>query len=145
VGDGPLRAELEALARSLGISGRVHFAGRVAPASVAGYLDGADLFILPARHEGLGLAAIEALLAGVPILVCRDGGGLLDVLEVEGAGRAVEPTAAALAAGIDATLDDPESRPRAHQAGRVWAARLEPEQVAERCERWYAEAIRARR
>lgn len=144
VGDGPARKGLEALVGSLGLSGRVTFTGRVEPAGVAELLTDADVFIMPARAEGLGLAAIEALLAGVPVVACRDGGGLLDVLAVPGAGRIADPTAGGIAAAIAATLADPSARARAQEAGREWAARLAPDRVAARCETWYHEATRDR-
>lgn len=143
VGDGPERRRLERLAGDLGLGSRVRFVGAVEPERVSAHMADADLFVAPAREEGFGLAAIEALLAGVPVVVCRDGGGLLDVLAVPGAGRVADPTTGGLAAAITSTLADPAARDRAHLAGREWADRLAPDRVAARCEAWYHEAAHA--
>lgn len=143
VGDGPERRRLERLAGRLGLGPRVRFVGAVEPERVPALLADADLFVAPARQEGFGLAAIEALLAGVPVVACRDGGGLLDVLAVPGAGRLADPTTGGVAAAIASTLSDPTARDRAHLAGREWAQRLAPDRVAARCEAWYHEAADA--
>lgn len=143
VGDGPERRRLERLAGNLGLGPRVRFVGAVEPERVLAHLADADLFVVPARQEGFGLAAIEALLAGVPVVACRDGGGLLDVLAVPGAGRVADPTTGGIAAAITSTLADPTARDRAHLAGREWADRLAPDRVAARCEAWYHEAADA--
>ena len=59
VGDGPLRAGTESRARSLGLSGKVHFAG--IRTDVAGLMRGAmDVFVFPSLWEGLPMVLIEA-------------------------------------------------------------------------------------
>ena len=141
VGDGPERPALERRAAELG-TGLVRFVGQVAPEQVPEALGSADLFVFPARREGLGLATIEALAAGIPVVVCRDGGGVLDVMEEPGAGVVVEPNAGALESGIERLLGDPYARDTAAAAGRAWLERLSPATVAARCEEWYREAAR---
>ncbi|MBA3345929.1 MAG: glycosyltransferase family 4 protein, partial [Gemmatimonadales bacterium] len=79
VGDGPERVALERQVDRLGIGPFVRFAGAVAPAEVPAQLARADLMIFPAKGEGFGLVAAEALMAGVPVVACWDGGGVLDV------------------------------------------------------------------
>lgn len=69
VGDGELRADLECQAAALGVADRVVFTGRVDAATVADWLGAADLFVLPSFYEGLSLALIEALHAGLPVIV----------------------------------------------------------------------------
>ena len=99
--------------------------------------------LFPAQGEGFGLAAAEALMAGVPVVACWDGGGLLDVVPETGAGRLTLPSAEALS---DATLDllqDPDRLALARLVGESWRARLSPEHVAELCEGWYREALGA--
>ena len=141
VGDGPERAALERQVERLGISAFVRFTGALPPAEVIGHLARADLMLFPAQGEGFGLAAAEALMAGVPVVACWDGGGLLDVVPETGAGRLTLPSAEALS---DATLDllqDPERFGLARLVGESWRARLSPEHVAELCEGWYREAL----
>jgi glycosyltransferase involved in cell wall biosynthesis len=75
VGDGRHREELEALARRLGVDGRVRFVGnRPSPEAVRADLDAADLFVLPSRTEGLPRAMIEAMARGLPCIGSTVGG-----------------------------------------------------------------------
>jgi glycosyltransferase involved in cell wall biosynthesis len=142
VGDGPARSRLERLARDLGMDGLVRFAGTLSPAEVAGLLMQADLMLFPAVGEGLGLAAAEALMAGVPVVACRDGGGVLDVVPSSGAGRVADPEPEAVANAALSLLDDPDAGNQARRLGTTWRERLNPETVAARCEEWYEEALR---
>ncbi len=78
VGDGPEAPLAEQTAAELGVLDRVTFVGvvdRVAP-----LLEAADLFLLPSATESFGLAALEAMASGVPV-VASDVGGLPEVVE----------------------------------------------------------------
>jgi glycosyltransferase involved in cell wall biosynthesis len=77
VGDGPLRAELESLARSLLPVERVLFAGFRRDA--LSFIANADALIMPSLHEGLPYTLLEAIGAGVPV-VASNVGGLAEVL-----------------------------------------------------------------
>lgn len=72
VGDGPLRADLQALADRLGIGPRVHFAGY--QADTAPFLQAMDVFALTSRSEGMPQALLEAGVAGVPVVAAAVGG-----------------------------------------------------------------------
>ncbi|MBK6495443.1 MAG: glycosyltransferase family 4 protein [Gemmatimonadetes bacterium] len=140
-GDGATRAALQSQVGGLGLSAAVQFLGAVAPTDVPALLATADACLMPARGEGFGLAAAEALMQGVPVIACTDGGGLLDVVPMEGAGRRVSPEPAALAAALVDVLHDPDARTTARVAGEAWRIRLAPEFVAERFLTWYGEAL----
>lgn len=72
VGDGDERCALEKLSEELGISDRVHFAGYVRePYDI---LRGARLFVSSSLHEGFGLAILEAMCLGVPVISTATGG-----------------------------------------------------------------------
>jgi glycosyltransferase involved in cell wall biosynthesis len=75
VGEGPDRAELEALARKLGLSERVRFSGFIphGPRLVSA-LDGADVFVLPSRSEGLPHSLVEAMARALPVVATAIGG-----------------------------------------------------------------------
>ena len=72
VGDGPDRHDAEAEARELGVGADVRFLGRLD--AVAPVLAAADLFVLPSQTESFGLAALEAMACGAPVLAARTGG-----------------------------------------------------------------------
>jgi glycosyltransferase involved in cell wall biosynthesis len=71
-GDGPDRNELERLADKLGIQGQVQFLGY--REDIPELLVASDLFVLPSLYEALGLAAIEAMAAGKPVVASAVGG-----------------------------------------------------------------------
>jgi glycosyltransferase involved in cell wall biosynthesis len=79
LGDGSLLAEHRRLADTLKLGDRVRFAGRVD--AVGGYLDAADLFVLPALAEGMSNALLEAMAHGVPQVVSHVSGNADLVVE----------------------------------------------------------------
>lgn len=77
VGEGPLRDDLERLARELGVSDRVEWMGELDEVGVADLLAQSDLFVLPSvvgaggQMEGLPMAIVEALASGVAVVSTR--------------------------------------------------------------------------
>lgn len=80
VGDGPERATAEELARKLGICNDIRFVGK--QEQMEDILAIGDLFLLTSEYESFGLAALEAMAAGVPV-VSTNAGGLGEIM-VEG-------------------------------------------------------------
>jgi N-acetyl-alpha-D-glucosaminyl L-malate synthase BshA len=72
VGDGPERPDTEAEVERLGLAEHVRFLGKVD--AVADLLRAADLFLLPSASESFGLAALEAMACGVPVIASKVGG-----------------------------------------------------------------------
>lgn len=68
VGDGPLRRWVEAESVARGLSGRVLCVGPVSPDRVRQELRRADLFVFPSHYESFGIAVLEALAVGVPVV-----------------------------------------------------------------------------
>jgi N-acetyl-alpha-D-glucosaminyl L-malate synthase BshA len=103
VGDGPERGATAAHARACGLTDSVRFLGR--RLDFAEDLAHADAFLLPSESESFGVAALEALSAGVPVFGYRVGG--LPEVVVDGTGGLVEPcdTAALGRAVVDAVTD----------------------------------------
>ncbi len=105
VGDGPMRAELEASAADRGVSDRVTFTGSASAAAVRGHLLAARAMVLPSFAEGLPVVLMEALaarrpvittyIAGIPELVDAGCGWLVPAGSVE---RLADAMAEALAA-----------------------------------------------
>ncbi len=77
VGDGPERATAEELCRQLGVCDDVRFVGK--QEQMEDILAIADLFILTSEYESFGLAALEAMAAGVPV-VSTNAGGLPEIM-----------------------------------------------------------------
>jgi len=76
IGDGPERINVEAMCRELCTCKDIHFLGK--QEAVEDLLSIADLFFLPSEKESFGLAALEALACGVPV-ISSDAGGLPEV------------------------------------------------------------------
>ena len=117
VGDGASRESLEARAASHDLGDRVLFAGwRDDPWACLG---AADVFLLPSRSEGLPLALLEAMSAGVPAVATRVG-AVAEVLEDGACGLVIDPDDTdAMTAALQDVLDDPTStKVRATRAAR---------------------------
>jgi glycosyltransferase involved in cell wall biosynthesis len=109
-GDGPLRADLERLASSLGIAGRTRFLGTRGAADIVRLLHGCEVFVLPSRMEPFGIAILEALACKAPV-VASAVGGIPEIIEHGVNGILVEPEdPEALAAALRRVLGDPDLR-----------------------------------
>lgn len=116
VGDGPLRTQLESRAAAIGVHGSVRLLGHRSDARFL--LDAADVFVLPSRHEGMPLAAIEAMEAGLPVVATHVIGSREVVADGE-TGVLVPPEdSVALGAAIAELLTDAGLRATYGAAGR---------------------------
>ncbi|TMQ71998.1 MAG: glycosyltransferase [Candidatus Eisenbacteria bacterium] len=130
VGDGPERARLESHAAMLGLDAIVHWAGACAP--VSPFVAAMDLFAAPSRTEGQGVALVEALAAGVPVVGARVG-GIPEVVAHGRCGLLVEPESPdALAAALVRLAREPETRAAMGAAASGQAGRFS---LAESCAR----------
>ncbi len=125
-GDGPLRSQLEALAARTG--GDVRFAGRVADAELARLRATAALAVVPSRAaETFGLAAAEAMAAGLPVVAAASG-ALRELVDPAGLVTPGDPAALAAAArarwGDERAGDAGLARVRSLAAAEVIAPRL---------------------
>ncbi|MBU3688574.1 MAG: glycosyl transferase family 1 [Acidimicrobiales bacterium mtb01] len=127
VGDGPLRPDMEALARDLGIE--VHWTGALPIERVRQELARATIVLAPSnvspdgQREALGLSLVEAQACGIPVVASRSGGipetvldGVTGLLAAEGS---VEETAE----HVLRLLRDPDLRHRLGEAGRGHVSR----------------------
>jgi len=115
-GDGPLRARLEEETARLGLADDVQFFGFVTDTSE--FLSSIDIFAMPSLHEGLGVAALEAMAAAKPVIATQVGGLVESVLD-EVTGILVPPRdAAALASAIARLARSPVLARSMGQQGR---------------------------
>ncbi|HYE02769.1 MAG TPA: glycosyltransferase family 4 protein, partial [Phycisphaerales bacterium] len=74
VGDGPLRSELEGVARAAGVEERVRFRGWLSRPEAAELIGACDVFVLPSLRECGGTAILEAMAMGLPVIVTNWAG-----------------------------------------------------------------------
>jgi glycosyltransferase involved in cell wall biosynthesis len=147
LGDGPLRADLEARVRALGVEDRVRLEGPVSREGVARTLAGATVFALPCtvvgagRHDGLPVAILEAMAAGLPV-VTTPVGGIPEAIVSGKNGRLVQPgDSRALRLALAELLDDHALRARLGAAGRKTVLkRFQLRDSAARLAAWIAES-----
>jgi N-acetyl-alpha-D-glucosaminyl L-malate synthase BshA len=135
VGDGPERGRLMQRARELGVAGSVCAVGT--HAEFTDYLRNADVFVMPSESESFGVAALEALSCGVPVVAYRVGG--IPEVVTEDTGILVPPfDVAALGAAAAAIVADPTRRDALGRAARARAeARFRREPAIERYALYY--------
>ena len=110
VGDGEQREELEGLIAQLHLDPNVQLLGFLPRRQIPEYLNLADVFVLPSRHEGLGIALIEAMACGVPV-IGSNVDGIVDIIDSGKNGILVPPdNEKALAEGIERLLCDKNLR-----------------------------------
>lgn len=107
VGDGPEKTALSERARALGMNGRVHFSGFQNDVSSA--IHALDVYIQPSLEEGLGTSILDALQALRPVVATAVGGIPEVILDGETGRLVAAADPPALAAAIDALLDDPQT------------------------------------
>jgi glycosyltransferase involved in cell wall biosynthesis len=101
-GEGSQRESLERMVHRLGLQEDVTFMGFVS--DIPTFLSGVDVFVLPSLYEGLGVAAIEAMAAGKPVVASRVG-GLPELIDDAVTGFLVPPgDPSALAGAISRVL-----------------------------------------
>jgi len=121
VGEGPMGDSLRSQARRLGLNGQVHFAGSVSDDELHDHLAAAAVGILPSsgRAEAFGLAMVEYMAAGLPVVSTELGTGTSYVNRDGLTGLVVRPCdPQALSNGLRRLLADREARERMGRAGR---------------------------
>ena len=139
VGDGPELPRAEQSVREGGLSGKVHFIGRRDP--VESLLGVSDLLLLPSETESFGLAALEAMACGVPVM-SSDAGGLPELIE-DGLGGILVPENGQ-AQGIEravALLSDPSRLDQFRQASIRRASNYSLERILPLYEALYRQVL----
>jgi glycosyltransferase involved in cell wall biosynthesis len=140
-GQGAARAELTALATSLGVESRVHFVGELRPDRIGSFLRALDVFVFPSVAETFGLAPVEAAQAGVPV-VANDLEVLRETLSADGNPCALFVDAGdskAFAAAVERLLGDADLRALLTARGAALSRRYSLDTMVQR----YADLIEA--
>jgi glycosyltransferase involved in cell wall biosynthesis len=119
VGDGPERASLEAVARASAVDRKVIFTGH--RQDVRGLLPAFDIFVNSSVHEGISLTILEAMAAGIPVVVTAVGGN--PEVVTSDTGVLVPPRSPESIA--KAVIDLAQDRPTRHRLGLAGRARVE--------------------
>src|SRR5829696_4847709 len=133
--DRGLGEKLRRRTRTLGLEGRVEFAGHVPREDLAALYRGAEALVFPSRYEGFGLPVLEAMASGTPVVTTASS----SIPEVAGdAAVIVEPDAEALAAGIERAVAE---RDHLRTAGLARAARFSWAETARQTADVYRELV----
>jgi len=111
-------------------AGRMRLLGRVSDDELLTAYRDATCVVAPALDEDYGLTAIEAMAHGRPVVVCRDGGGLAELVDDGVTGLVVDPDPTSLAAGVRRLLEDPDLAAELGANGRERARELSWEAAA---------------
>jgi N-acetyl-alpha-D-glucosaminyl L-malate synthase BshA len=138
IGDGPDRPAAERQAASMGLANHVEFVGE--QQDLVPWLSTADVFLLPSSQESFGLAAVEAMACGVPVVASRVG-GLPEVIEDGRTGFVSDPSDAGAMAerAIDLLLDASRREAMGRAAAEDVRARFSADAVVPRYEAFYEE------
>ncbi|MGH3372045.1 MAG: glycosyltransferase family 4 protein, partial [Nocardioidaceae bacterium] len=139
VGDGPLRSEVEAHVRELGLRSQVTLLG--ARDDVAALLPGFDAFVLSSRWEGLPRVVIEAMAAGVPV-VATDVGGVAEAVD-DGTSGLLVPVGDehALAQAVLRVIGDPVLAADMGRAAETRVGEFDTSVMIDRLDRAYRELL----
>jgi glycosyltransferase involved in cell wall biosynthesis len=142
IGDGAERTALEARTRAAGCEEMVRFLGAVSPEDLPNAMGNPDVFAFAGLEEGLGLAVAEAYFLGIPVVAMQGGGGVVDLLGPDPAGRIVpDGDISAFADALRSVIDDPATREAAAAHGDQLRHTLGPDAVARQFETLYRNAV----
>ncbi|MCL4266202.1 MAG: glycosyltransferase [Anaerolineae bacterium] len=120
-GDGPKRADWEALAQQVGVAHKTQFLGRISDEDLPGFYASGDIFVLPSnsRAESFGLVLQEAMAAARPCVTTELGTGTSWLVQDGITGLVVPPkNPNALAVALASLLADPDKRRQMGHAGQ---------------------------
>jgi glycosyltransferase involved in cell wall biosynthesis len=144
VGDGPLRADMEKLAHTLGIAERVEFVGAVPWSQMKRYYREADIFLFTSLRDSSGAVLAEALASRLPIVTLNhQGAGAIVPTEAAIKVAVTDPdeTVRNLSKAMQLLITSPELRRQMAEAAASHAQSLSWTRHAEKMTGWYEEIL----
>jgi glycosyltransferase involved in cell wall biosynthesis len=105
-GEGESRAELETLARDLGVADRVTFLGRIDEATLVEHYARCRVVCFTPVDEDYGFVTVEAFSSRKGVVTCRDSGGAADLVRHDESGLICDPAPRAVADALARMMDD---------------------------------------
>ena len=141
IGEGYMRGELEGLATSQRVRDRTTFAGFVSDSELVDAMKSSDVVVVPSKFEPFGIVALEAMAAGVPVIVSRVG-GLAEIVDDLVDGVEVNPNdPRAISDAVVRLLTDRELASRLSAKGKEKAKVYSWEESARRTLEAYNAAV----
>lgn len=146
IGDGPARATWEKQAQDLGIAGAVEFRDDIEnQKELYSLVKAAKVFVSPSAREGFGLAVLEAIACGIPVLTTSAPDNLAQHLVARySRGRVCEPTAEAISAAIHDLVTETDLRTQEECDTDSWVAEYAWSAMADRMQATYLRQVSAR-
>jgi glycosyltransferase involved in cell wall biosynthesis len=143
IGDGPARAALKEQARNLGIAGAVEFRDDIAnQKELYSLVKAARVFVSLSAREGFGLAVLEAIACGIPVLTTSAPDNLAQHLVARySRGAICEPTPEAVTAAIHDLVVDDDPRTREECDADSWVAEYDWSAMADRIRNAYIREV----
>ncbi len=129
VGDGPERERLEGKAAEMGLSGKIHFAGRMEPEDIVLAYLASDLFVFASTSETQGMVLVEAMAGGCPV-VAVNASGVYDVVEDGINGYKVPESTDIWASTVVDLLGDRERLEKLTEGCRKYARKFSEKRIA---------------
>jgi len=143
-GDGELSGELKKLSRELGLQEQVFFPGRAARPQAVALFQNCEFFVLPSRHEPMGIVNLEAMAAGKPVVASRVG-GVPELVQDGENGLLVAPDdPVALAQAMGRLVGDAALRQKLGECGAIRVRRFDWDALAAQYLESYAAAQNAK-
>jgi glycosyltransferase involved in cell wall biosynthesis len=142
IGDGALKAEVQALAASLDLGERVTFPGWLTPDKVKDWFARSDILFLPSLSEGLPVVGVQGMAMGLALLLSRAGGNP-DLVEAAVNGFLCGPKDThAFGSALRSLLSDPETLLKVRQSSRRMAQVFALEVIVAKYEELLANAAK---
>jgi glycosyltransferase involved in cell wall biosynthesis len=141
--DSGLRPHLDRQIEALGVRDRVVFTGHLDPTEARSLLKAASAWVLPSETENFGMAVVEAMAAGVPVIISSGVGLAPDAAKADAAIVLGSLSAGEVCARLEEVLQSPELRRSIREGGASFAARFEGEEVARGLATMYEAVVRS--